>query len=93
MNFIASRDFRLRPGQVWERLKKKKEMVITSNGKPIALLTGINADNLEETIMAIRHARAEIAVSKMRQVSHERGNSSMTLEDIEAEIDSTRQSR
>jgi len=38
MKFVTVRDLRLKAAKVWKQLQKEKEMVITSNGKPIALL-------------------------------------------------------
>ncbi len=39
MKFLPSRELRLRPGRVWKDLKKAREMVVTANGRPVALLT------------------------------------------------------
>ena len=40
-------------------------MVITNNGKPIALLTPLSDENLEETLSAIRRARAANALRQI----------------------------
>ncbi|MBI5050878.1 MAG: type II toxin-antitoxin system prevent-host-death family antitoxin [Nitrospirae bacterium] len=93
MKFITVRDFRIRPGSVWESLEKSKEVVITSNGKPIALLTGVSDVNFDETLRAIRRARAELVVSKMRETSLKKGLSKLTAKNIEAEIISVRKAR
>lgn len=93
MKFITARDFRIRPGSVWENLKKNNEVVITSNGKPIALLTGVSDINFDETLKAIRRAKAEIALSKMRAASLEKGLSKLSDKEIEAEIRSVRKAR
>lgn len=44
MKFISVRDLRIKPKRVWEGLKKEGEIVITSNSKPIALLTKIDEE-------------------------------------------------
>jgi prevent-host-death family protein len=93
VKFITARDFRIRPGSVWENLKKNNEVVITSNGKPIALLTGVSDINFDETLKAIRRAKAEIALSKMRAASLEKGLSKLSDKEIEAEIRSVRKAR
>ena len=93
MKFITVRDFRIRPGSVWESLEKHNEVVITSNGKPIALLTGVNDINFDETLKAIRRAKAELALSKMRAASLEKGLSKLSDKEIEAEIRSVRKAR
>ena len=93
MKFITVRDFRIRPGSVWENLEKNNEVVITSNGKPIALLTGVSDTTFDETLKAIRRAKAEIALSKMRADSLKRGLSNLSEREIEAEIKSVRKAR
>lgn len=93
MKFITVRDFRIRPGSVWESLEKNNEVVITSNGKPIALLTGISDINFDETLRAIRRAKAELALSKMRAASLEKGLSRLSEKEIESEIRSVRKAR
>ena len=50
MKFVTVRDFRIRPGEVWKNLEKDEEVIITSNGKPIAMLTGISDVTFDETI-------------------------------------------
>ena len=93
MRFVTVRDFRIRPGSVWDSLEKNKEVVITSNGKPIALLTGVSDVNFDETLKALRRAKAELAVSKMRKTSLKKGLSKLAAEDIEEEITAARKAR
>ena len=57
MKFVSTRDLRNRPGFVRE-LARKGDLALTANGKPIALLLGVEEDELEETAQAIRQARA-----------------------------------
>ena len=93
MKFITVRDFRTSPATIWKQLPEEQEMVITNNGKPIALLTPLTDETLEETVSAVRRARAVNAVRSIRRVAQERGLSSMTDEEIQAEIDATRRER
>ena len=62
MRFIPVRDFRTRPAQIWKELPGQEEMVITNNGKPIAILAPVSESNLEETINAFRKIKAMNAV-------------------------------
>ena len=66
MKFLSTRDLRNRPGYVRD-LARHDDLVLTANGKPIAMLLGIEEDQLEETARAIRQARAQLALSRMRQ--------------------------
>jgi antitoxin (DNA-binding transcriptional repressor) of toxin-antitoxin stability system len=93
MKFVAVRDLRLKPGQVWERLDREGEMVITSNGKPIALLTRLTEDDFEKTIAAVRRARALMAMEGMQRASVAAGTDRMSDAVIEAEIKAARRSR
>lgn len=93
MKFVTVRDFRIRPGAVWSNLEKNEEVVITSNGKPIALLTGVSDVNFDETLRALRRAKAELALSKMRAAALEKGLNRLSEKEIEAEIKSVRRSR
>jgi antitoxin (DNA-binding transcriptional repressor) of toxin-antitoxin stability system len=90
MKFITVRDLRTSPAQVWKDLPVEQEMVITNNGKPIALLTPISDTNLEDTLSTIRRARAINAVKSLQQISIENKNNELTDEEIEAEIKTTR---
>jgi antitoxin (DNA-binding transcriptional repressor) of toxin-antitoxin stability system len=92
MKFLSTRDLRNRPGFVRE-LARKDDIVLTANGKPIALLLGLEEDDIEETAQAIRQARAQRALSRMRRQSAKRGNSDMSLSAINAEIRAVRSKR
>lgn len=84
MNFYTTGELRATPRNIWNSLNEKGEVVITSNGKPTALMLNINEDNFDEVIKAIRQARAMIAFNSMRQRASERGF--MSEEEINAEI-------
>ena len=89
MEFISVRDFRIRPGEIWKKVKKQ-DLVVTTNGKPIAILTPVEGENLEEVLLLLRRLRAQMAVARLRQEAAERGLDRLSQEEIEAEI---RQSR
>lgn len=93
MQFVTVRDLRGKSAQVWQRLSYEKEMVITSNGKPIAILSAISEGSLEESLAAFRQARAIGAVSYLQQRSVETGTNRMTIEEINAEIKAERKKR
>ncbi len=93
MKFITVRDIRTSPAQIWKQLPEEQEMVITNNGKPIALLTPLNDQNLEETVKAVRKARAINAVRKMQEISMKNSNNELSIEEIEKEIEESRKSK
>ena len=59
MKFLQVREIRTRYGKVMEQLRKEKKIVLTSKGKPVALLTELNEDNFENRIA--ESARAGMA--------------------------------
>lgn len=93
MKFITVRDIRTSPASIWKQLPEEQQMVITNNGKPIALLTPLTGETLEDTLAAVRRARAIDAVRTLRRSAEQRGLSSLTDDEIQAEIDASRRER
>jgi antitoxin (DNA-binding transcriptional repressor) of toxin-antitoxin stability system len=82
MKFVTVRDFRTSPSSIWKRLPVEREMGITNNGKPIALLTPLSDETLEDTVSAARKAMAINTVKKMQEISVSLGNDKKTLDEI-----------
>jgi antitoxin (DNA-binding transcriptional repressor) of toxin-antitoxin stability system len=93
MKFVTVRDFRTSSANIWKTLPQEQEMVITNNGKPIALLTPLSDRNLEETLSVIRRAKAINAVKLIQQESIKNGTEKITLEEINHEIKMSRKER
>jgi len=93
MKFVSVRDLRLKPADVWKQLKISKDIIITLNGRPIAILNGTDEENLERSLTVIRRSRALMAMDEMQQVSKEKGIDKLTEEDIEDEIKAVRSER
>jgi PHD/YefM family antitoxin component YafN of YafNO toxin-antitoxin module len=92
MKFLSTRELRNRPGYVRD-LAQKDDLVLTANGKPIAILLGVEEDELEETTRAIRQAKAQLALSRLRQQAARRGTDRMSPSAIDAEIRTARSRR
>lgn len=93
MKFLSVRDLKTKSSQVWKELPDQKEMIITSNGRPIALLSSINENNLEQVLTAFRHARATNAVAMLQYESVQKGTDKISMEEINAEIKAVRSKR
>ncbi len=93
MNFISVRDLRNHSAAVWDTLAEEQDLVITSNGKPIAVLSATTGATLEPSLAALRQARAQLAVTSMQQRVREAGADSLSLDDVNAEIGAARRSR
>jgi len=92
MRFISVRDLNTKPKEIWSKIKDE-EVVITSNGKPIALLSGVTEETLEKTLRTIRRSRALVAIEEMQKRSIELGLDKLTDSQIESEIQAVRKSR
>ncbi len=90
MKFISARELRLKPGDVWKAAKAEKDLVITANGRPIAILTGVNEDTFEQELAVIRRARALFALEKLHRESVRKGKNRLSDKEIQSEIDSAR---
>ena len=88
MKFYSMRDLRTESKTIWENLSSNGEVIITNNGKPAALMIDLNEDNFEDTLRAVRQAKAMIAFNSMRATAYSHGY--LSEEDIEAEIQAAR---
>jgi antitoxin (DNA-binding transcriptional repressor) of toxin-antitoxin stability system len=93
MKFLSVRDLRGKSAQVWKELPAEREMIITSNGRPIAILSAITESNLEESLTAFRQARAVEAVASLQRRSVEQGTDRFTMDEIDAEVKVVRKKR
>jgi prevent-host-death family protein len=90
VKFISVRDLRLKPGDVWKIAIKEKDVVLTSNGRPIAILTGVDEDTFEEELEVIQRARALKALEAIHQESVRKGTHRLTEKEIQKKIDAVR---
>lgn len=90
MTFVSIRDMRTRPGEVWQQLQAEGDLIITSSGRPFALMIAAEGQDLDQLLLALRRARAQLAVSHMRAQAADAGLANMTLDEINAEIEQAR---
>jgi len=93
MKTVTIRDFRTRPKQVREALKGERETVLTSNGRPVALMIPVDTGSIDETLETLRRARALEAARTIRADSRKRGIDRMPMKEIDAIITKTRKAR
>jgi antitoxin (DNA-binding transcriptional repressor) of toxin-antitoxin stability system len=90
MNLIAIKDLK-QPRRLKERLKAEKELLLTSDGKPVAVLVDVGpAEDPEAIIQAIRDSRSRLALAHARAAARKAGTSAMSMRDIEREIAAAR---
>ena len=90
MRFLTVRYLRNKSAQVWKDLPEEQEMVITNNGRPVAILSSINENNIETSLHSIRRSRLVEAVSSIQRESIKKGKNKLTIDDINQEIKEAR---
>jgi len=93
MKFLTVRDLRNKSSQIWKELKDEQEMVITNNGRPVAILSSIRDDNFETSLNTIRRARAIEAMTSLQKESIRKRINELPLDEINKEIKAVRKSR
>ena len=93
MRFATVRDLRSRPAQIRQALLKEKELVLTLNGKPFAILCLTTEETLEKSLAMMRRIRAENAVTVLQKRSWDLGNDRMGPGEVAAEIAAVRKGR
>jgi PHD/YefM family antitoxin component YafN of YafNO toxin-antitoxin module len=93
MEFVPIRDLCASPGKVTARLRREGRIVITSNGRPSAIMLDVDGSSLEETLLDLRRLAAKRALRELQTASVTNGNSKMNMEEIDAEIAASRRER
>lgn len=93
MSFVSIRDMRTRPGEVWKQLQEEGNLVVTSSGRPFALMIAAEGEDVEQLLLALRRAKAQLAISRLRAQAAQKGSDRMTEAEIEAEIEQARRER
>jgi hypothetical protein len=93
MKTVSVRDLRAKSAKIWRDLSIERDMVVTSNGKPVGILSAADEETLEDTIKAVRRARASLAVLSAQLASVKEGRNQLSSEEIEREIAAVRKKR
>jgi antitoxin (DNA-binding transcriptional repressor) of toxin-antitoxin stability system len=93
MKFLSVRDLRGNSARVWRDLPGEREMVVTSNGRPVAVLTAVNEGNVEQSLAIWRQVRATQAIAGIQRQSVQNGTDHLSIAEIDDEIAKLRQDR
>jgi antitoxin (DNA-binding transcriptional repressor) of toxin-antitoxin stability system len=93
MKFVAIRELRSKTASIRQDLAQAREIVLTANGRPFAVMTPVSPDTVEEEIQAIRRARTRAAIDALRAAAKTAGVDALTMDDIDAEIAAARRAR
>ena len=86
MKYMSIRDLRGNTAAVRKSLARDGEIVVTANGKPIAVLAPVSPGSVEETVFAIRRARFTRALEEAHASAKESGLSAMSAAEVEAVV-------
>ncbi len=93
MKFLTVRELREQTSKIWKDLPEQKETVITRNGHPVAVLSSVTDQDLEESLEAYRRVRAQMAVTVLQKESILSGTDGIGMKEIDAEIRKVRKKR
>jgi antitoxin (DNA-binding transcriptional repressor) of toxin-antitoxin stability system len=93
MKFVTIRELRSKTASIRQDLAQAREIVLTANGRPFAVMTPVSPETVEEEIQAIRRARTRAAIDALRAAAKVAGADKLTMKDIDAEIAAARRSR
>ena len=93
MEFVPIRDLCASPRKITAQLKRDGRLVITTNGRPTAIMLDVDSSTFEETLLDLRGLRAKKALRELQEVSVKNGTSKMTMDEIDAEIAAARAER
>jgi PHD/YefM family antitoxin component YafN of YafNO toxin-antitoxin module len=93
VKFVSARDLQTNPVAVWKRLRKQKDLVITSNEKPVGVLTYADEDSLKDVLTILRQGRALSAAARIRERATEKHLDQVSDHDTETIIQRTRARR
>ena len=93
MKFVTVRELRSKIATIRQDLAQAREIVLTANGRPFAVMTPVNPETVEEEIQAIRRARTRAAIEGLRAAAKRAGVDALTMEDIDLEVAAARRSR
>ena len=89
MNYIGVGELK-QSKRIWRSLAKDKELVVTRDGRPAALMVALTPERAEETLRAVRRALFSSVVTTARQRAQARPASP---EEIAREIAAVRRAR
>lgn len=93
VKFVTVRELRGRTSELWDELERQRELIVTNNGKPVAILSATDAGSLERSLRNIRRCRAADALSGLQRDAARRGLDQLTMDEVDEEIRAFRNDR
>lgn len=89
MSYVTVKDLK-QTRNLWKQLNEERELVITRDGKPCAILVEVNADSCDESLAEIRRGLFSAAVSRIRRKAK---GQFIDASDVDALISESRKAR
>lgn len=89
MKFCTAQELETLSQILLDDLAAGEEVVVTKNGRPAALMLNITDGNFEDTVRAVRQAKAMMAFEALRKQAAQQGF--YTREEIDSEIRAVRE--
>ena len=89
MTSIAVKDLK-KPRELRETLARERQVMVTKDGQPFAIMVGIEPDAADDTMREVRRAMFSTAVLRARRKADQ---VPISTEDVEAEIKAAREDR
>jgi prevent-host-death family protein len=93
MSTISISELKKKPAKQLLKAAGEDDLVITSNGQPVAVLLRIAAASVESTRALVRSIRALQAQAALQQAATASGTSKLSMADIDGEIATARRAR
>ena len=90
MKILTIRDFRTRPRQAQKTLASQGEAILTSNGRPVAVMVGVDSESLDDALEILRRARGLQALRSLRRAARAAGVERLGVGKIDALVKKTR---
>ena len=83
MKFVSMTSLRRDSAGLRRDLEAEGQIIVTSRGRPIAVMTGVRPDSVQDEILAIRRERARIALTRMRTRAAAEGLDRLSMDEID----------
>jgi prevent-host-death family protein len=93
MSTISVSDLKKKPAKQWLKSVGKDDLVVTSKGRPVAVLMRLASASVESTRALLRSVRALQAQAGLQEAAAASGAAELSLSDIDSEISASRRAR
>ena len=93
MSTISVSQLKKRSVSQWRKSAKGGELVVTSQGQPVAVIVPTDRDSLHSTLTALRSVKALRAQNALQRTAEANGTANIAMAEIESEIDAARRDR